>query len=208
MRREPPDSQFYAEVHDLNLEFLGLLAEARERLHGPVFGLEVAVVEQVSRLLPAQLDAMAATPCLLAGFRAGCATRTLPHIAEPAPAPDAAWLDRARLFAAGLLTYTWQMSRRDPLRAALCAGPAGGPIAARMSFRELRNRVEQAVEHIEARFGRGMRFWPDLVRAARDGHTERIELARLTAIQLVTRETVPPAIFASGGSRPAQHPTL
>lgn len=66
MQREAPDTHFYAEISDFNLEFLGLLVEARQRCHGGVFGLDSAVVEQISRLNAAQLVAMAATPCLLA----------------------------------------------------------------------------------------------------------------------------------------------
>ena len=71
MQREAPDTHFYAEMRDLNLEFLGLLAAGRQCCHGPVFGLDTAVVDQISRLDPPQLEAMAATPCLLAGFARG-----------------------------------------------------------------------------------------------------------------------------------------
>jgi hypothetical protein len=41
---------------------------------------------------------------------------------------------------------------------------------------------------MEARFLAPARFWPDLVRAVRDGYPGRMRLARLTAIQLATTE--------------------
>lgn len=188
MRREAPDTRFFSEIKDLNMEFLSLVAAARDRCHGPVFGLDGAVVEHIGRLAPAQLEAMAETPCLLAGFAAARAPRVDSRVAEPAPVSDAQWTGRARLFAAGLLTYAWQVARRDSLRAALCVGPAAAALAGDTSFREIRGYADRALLHLEARFRGSHRFWPDLVRAGRDGHPERLQLARLTAIQLATSE--------------------
>jgi hypothetical protein len=193
MQREPPDTHFYAEVRDLNLEFLSLLAAGRRCCIGPVFGLDTAVVDQIARFNPAELDAMAATPCLLAGFGANLGTRTV-RIAEPPPAGDPEWGVHARLFAAGLLTYVLQMARRDALLAALCAGSAAGSLAGATGFRDIRGYAERALQHLEARFRRQSRFWPDLVRATRDGRPERLHLARLSAIQLATSETSRPVV--------------
>ena len=195
MQREPPDTHFYAEIRDLNLEFLSLLAAGRRCCHGPVFGLDTAVVDPISRFNPAQLDAMAATPCLLAGFGAGRGTRAM-RIAEPPPAGDPEWNAHARLFAAGLLTYVLQMARRDALLAALCAGSAAGPLAGDTGFRDICGYADRALQHLEARFRRQTRFWPDLVRATRDGRPERLHLARLSAIQLATSETGRPLAVA------------
>jgi hypothetical protein len=188
MRREAPDTRFYSEIKDLNVEFLALVAAARDRCHGPVFGLDSAVVEHIGRLAPAQLEAMAETPCLLAGFAAARAPRFDSRVAEPAPVSDPQWTGRARLFAAGLLTYAWQVARRDSLRAALCIGPSAAALAGDTSFRDIRGYADRALLHLEARFRRSHRFWPDLVRAGREGHPERLQLARLTAIQLATAE--------------------
>jgi hypothetical protein len=167
MQREPPDTHFYAEIRDLNLEFLGLLAAGRRCCHGPVFGLDTAVVDQISRLNPPQLEAMAVTPCLLAGFSASRPARAA-RIAEPPPAGDPEWSAHARLFAAGLLTYALQMARRDSLMAALCAGSAAGSLAGDTGFRDI---CGHAARHCST--WRRFLCWTgsaDLVMATRDGH--------------------------------------
>jgi hypothetical protein len=187
MRREAPDTHFYAEIRDLNLEFLGLIAAGKQCCHGPVFGLDAAIVEQISRFSRAELETMAATPCLLAGFGGGRGARPA-RIAEPSPSSDAQWVGHARLFAAGLLTYVLQMAGRDPLRAALCAGSTAGAPACGTAYRDICAGADRALERLEARFRRQTRFWPDLIRATRDGHPERLQLARLSAIQLATFE--------------------
>ncbi len=204
MQREGPDTQFFAEIREFNLEFLGLLARARERGEATVFGLDGAVLEGVRRLDTAQREAIAATPCLLAGFRTVNAGRIALGVAEPVPARDPEWVTAARLFAAGLFGYAWQMSRRDPLRAALCAGPVAGRLCGQMSFREMRAAgAGVALRQLEARFHRCSRFWPDLVAAARDGHTGRLDLARLTAIQLATGELDRRGCYAARAAGPA-----
>ena len=194
MQREAPDTHFYAEIRDFNVEFLGLVSAAAGRCHGPVFGLDPGVVEPIGRLDPSQLVAMAATPCLLAGFAARPPRPA--RIAEPPPAVDADWSEQARLFAASLLAYASRMSRRDSLRAALCASGAVAAVPVLPAGGDIRGHANRALQHLEARFSRHARFWPDLVRASRDGHAERLHLARLTAIQLAMSEgrpAVPPA---------------
>jgi hypothetical protein len=187
MDRKAPDTHFYAELRDMNLEFLGLVARGGRPPGGSLFGLDAAVVDQVARFSAAQLEAMAGTPCLLAGFRAA-PPRVLARVAEPSPGESPLWAEQARVFAASLLTYTSQMARRDPLRAALCTGPAMDVPAAGLRFRDIQGYANRALLHLEARFCRHPRFWPDLVRTAREGHAARLELARLTAIQLASAE--------------------
>jgi hypothetical protein len=188
MRREPPDSRFYVQIRDLNLAFLELVSMGRQRRHGPVFGLDTAVADQISRFNPAQLGEMAATPCLLAGVATSRGARLRERVAEPAPAGDPEWAGQAALFAAGLLTYVWQMARRDSLCVALCAGTTFSMVNDELRFADIRGLANRALHHVEARFLGHARFWPDLVRAARDGHPDRLQLARLSAIQLATSE--------------------
>ena len=191
MTCEAPDTHFYAEMRDFNLEFLDLMVSGRRRCHGPVFGLDTAVVDPISRFSLAQLEAMAATPCLLAGFTV-MVPRAGTRVAEPVPGSDPEWGEHARLFAAGLLTYVRQATRRDSLRTALCVGAAGHLLTGDGGCRDIRSYADRALQQLEARFRRSSRFWPDLVRAARDGHPERLQLARLTAIQLATAEAGSP----------------
>lgn len=204
MRREAPDTRFYNEIKDLNIEFLGLIAAARDACHGAAFGLDSAVVGHIARLGPLQLEAIAETPCILAGF-AEAAARPVSRVAEPAPSSDPEWTARARLFTAGLLTYAWQVSRSDALRAALCVGPAAATLAGDTRFRDIRGYADRALVHLQARFRRSGRFWPDLVRAARDGDPDRLHLARLTAIQLATAE-VNAGPLPRGAPRPRPAP--
>jgi hypothetical protein len=202
MQCEAPDMHFYSEIRDFNLEFLGLVASGRRRCHGQIFGLDAAVVDQISRFNPAQLDAMAATPCLLTGFT-GTAARLGLGVAEPLPAVDPEWGAHARLFAAGLLTYVWQTARRDALRAALCLGTADHLLSGETGFRDIRRHADRALQHLEGRFRCSRRFWPDLVRAAREGHPERLRLAHLTAIQLAMAEVRQVARQRFESDRPA-----
>lgn len=189
MRREPPDSKFFTEIKDFNLEFLSLIASSDTPPEISVFGLDSGISAQVARFGPTQLDVMGDVPCLLAGFSTH-KPRSVLRVAEPRPAePDRAWLEHARLFAAELLTYVWQTTRRDRLRAALCIGADAQVLVRAATVRDIRSYADRAMQHLEARFLRHARFWPDLVRAARDGGADKVQLARLTAIQAATLET-------------------
>jgi hypothetical protein len=68
-----------------------------------------------------------------------------------------------------------------------------------LRFSDIHALAARALLHVEARFAARSRFWPDLVRAARDGNDESIRLARLTAIQLATSEA-----GRGGGHMPAR----
>ncbi|MBM4195575.1 MAG: hypothetical protein FJ197_00555 [Gammaproteobacteria bacterium] len=191
MQREAPDSLFYREIRDFNLEFLGLLAAAREAGHGAAFGLARPTIESIARLSAAQLEAMAMTPCMLASLARERGLRVT-RLAEPPVAADPRWMEDSRVFAARLLTYAWQVARRDSLHAVLCVGPAADVISPDMSYGELRALARGDLRRVEARFHEHPRFWPDLVRAARDGHAEEMRLAQLAAIPLATTDVGPP----------------
>jgi hypothetical protein len=189
MQPEAPDTQFFGEIRDLNLAFLALAVQARELGQRRAFGLDAAVLDGLRRLPGAGLEAIAATPCLLVGFRAeGARERRWCGVAEAQPVIDSAWVASAQLFAATLLGHVWHLSRCDPLRASLCAGDSARGPAGLGSFREVCATAGQALQLLEARFHTRVRFWPDLVTAARDGHSGRLQLARLTAIHLASAE--------------------
>ena len=173
---------------DFNVEFLGLVAAARHACHGAAFGLERPIIERIGQLTPAQLEAMAATPCVLASLAGERLSARHSFLAEPPPAPDPVWAEEARVFAARFLTYAWQMVRRDSLHAVLCFGPAVDTLSVQMSYGELRLVARRELRQLEARFRDHPRFWIDLVRAAREGRSAELRMAQLAAIPLATAE--------------------
>ncbi len=167
------------------------------------------VAEQLERLKPEELDFIAATPVLLAGFEAADRPGEADRIGEAPPSsnpyrivggpielssggPDGeprlndAWSRAARLFTASLLTWLWKMDSRDHLHIALCVGPGGRPPA--LSVPVIENLAVAATEHLRVRFGDHPRFWPDLIRAARSRDDKLRDLSRLAALPLVLAE--------------------
>jgi len=187
-----PDTQFQREIRDFNREFLELLCT--DLRGGSAFGLPPAVRQRLGLLAPAQLEAIAETPCLLAAF-AVLPPRQLPRgVAENSGAdPDLAdhalaeaHAESARLFAASLLTWLWHTAGQDRLLAALCIGPGrlGVEQLASAGFRDLQRVAAGAGHCLEARFCRHPRLWPDLVRAASQADTQLLTATRLSVVQL------------------------
>jgi hypothetical protein len=185
MHRKRPDSQVRREIREFNREFLELLCA--DASPGTAYGLALPVRQRLRVLNPAQLEGLADTPCLLAGF-AVLPPRVLPRGVADAPVtgPRAAEAEAVRLFAASLLVWLWHTARRDRLLAALCVGPGSGGVELLSSagFRDLQRAAAGATECLEARFCRHPRVWPDLVRAAAGAHPEVLAAARLSIVQL------------------------
>jgi hypothetical protein len=201
MRPEPPDSRFYAEITDLNLEFLRLVADSRRHRAEAVFGLEPTIADLIARLTSAQLLAIAETRCLLAGLRQPLRLFAATGVAEArGELSDRRWLEAAQVFAAGLITYAWQVARRDPLRATLCLG-ALAPEFRELGFRDAQRYSAAAPGHLEARFHAHSRLWTDLVTAAYRGGEDRLRLARLGVVQVAlsdaARRALPAAALAA-----------
>jgi hypothetical protein len=187
MRCESPDTDFYAEVRGLNCQFLELVAAARDDPGtGRVLGLGPELVAALRALGSSQLEFIAGVPCLLAGF---AAFPPGPGVAESPPTPvsvDTGWQRAAQLFAASLLTYLWQLGRRDRLLATLCVAPQ--PIRRRdlaaLRIRDIQLGAERAVQYLRARQADHPRLWPDLIRAARSDDPQLRNLCRLRLIPL------------------------
>lgn len=191
MPRKSPDTQVRREIHEFNREFLELVR--RDCSPGAAFGLESPVRQRLRLLNPAQLQAIAETPCLLAAFALlplrlasrGVADAPLPKAREPEG-------DSARLFAASLLVWLWHTARQDRLLAALCVGPGrhGVEQLSTAGFRDLQRGAAGATECLEARFCRHPRLWPDLVRAACISDAQVLIATRLSIVQLtlISRE--------------------
>lgn len=184
MRCEAPDLRFYGELQDLNREFLHLIIEGRQGSR-PVLGLAPEVAGRLCQFEAPQLDAVAATPCLLATLAASAAEPFTTGVRDGSEFGEARWVEATRVYAASLGTYVWQTAPRGALLAALCGAPpvaAGQPVPAAAGTVRAFARVEN--RRLEARFHRHPRFWPDLVAAAAAGNAERMRLAQLTAVQL------------------------
>lgn len=199
MRRGP-------EIAEFNRGFLELV-----RSGGGVaaaFGLEPAVRERLASMTGSQLDLVADMPCLLAGVPAplvagatGVSDPGPRELAEPPAGPT-------QIYAAALLAWLWQAIRQDPLVAALCLGP--GPelrdALARAPLRELQRAAARSGRHLEARFCRHPRFWPDLVRAAATGDARLLLATRVSAVQLTLVRRVPRAPLPPPGQRRTPRP--
>lgn len=185
-----PDTQFRHEIRDFNREFLELVRT--DNRPATAFGLPQPVRQRLGLLAPAQLEAIAETPCLLAAFAVLPPRQVARGVAENggaelvlAPLPPAQ-AEAARLFAASLLTWLWHTARQDRLLAALCIGPGrlGVEQLGSAAFRDLQRTAAGAADCLEARFCRHPRLWPDLVRAATHADTQVLTATRLSVVQL------------------------
>lgn len=185
MQRNWPHTQVCREIQEFNRAFLDLVCS--DQGSGAVFGLDAPVRQRLRLLAPPQLQAIAATPCLLAAF-APLAPGPAPRgVADtPLPLVPAAQADEARLFAAALLVWLWHTARQDRLLAALCVGPGqqGVDALSGPGFLELQRTAAGAADRLEARFCRHPRIWPDLVRAAGAADAEVLTATRLSLVQL------------------------
>jgi hypothetical protein len=188
MRCKTPDIRFYSDLSGLNAGFLSLVADPGLLWHGPVLGLNAAIVSAIRGLTKTENDFIATTPCPLVGIETLPPPNRVADLPPDAEPDDVRWLDSARLFSAELVIYLWQMARRDRLTAALCFGPDSREAdrMADMSFGEIQECA--AVYRLRARFADHPRFWPDLVRAARVTDPDLQSLTRLTIIPLALTE--------------------
>lgn len=186
MRCKAPDIAFFADLRDLNAECLALIRGHRPTTSPRVLGLEAGVVTQIRGLSPVEIDFVAATPCLLAGFTALPTAKTVSEAGSLPTLQDRTWYETARVFAATLMTYLRQVAREDRLTIALCVGPRRAVAAelAALPLTQIPARAALAVSGLEARFADNPRFWPDLLRAACSGDREARVLACLTSIPL------------------------
>lgn len=184
MRCKPPDTDFYSELFDLNVEFLQLLKAGAPGLDGSLLGLNRTAAAGLARLGSEQLAYIARTPVLLAGFSGWPGDHFIGDTGRAGNDPG--WIDEARLYCASLMTYLWQMARRDSLIGGLCFGVSDELNArfATTGFRDICSSAQFAVVRLEARFGRHPRFWTDLIRAAGSGDSTIRRVARLSSLTI------------------------
>jgi len=193
---EAPEKRFFCELRELNAEFLSLAGHPDRPGGRELFGLEPALSECIGSLSAEQLDFVAGTPVLLAGFAAIDAPPGIGERTAYFDAADGNWLASTQAFSAGLMTYLWQIARRGGLDAAFCVGLSRDQVRrlAAWRFADIRVLAATASQRIEARFCHHPRFWPELIRAAGSGAKPVQRLLRLSAISL-----------AISGPRPGVH---
>ena len=190
MQCKPPDMRFYAELKDLNAGFLKLVIDHGSSWRESVFGLDAGSTAALRSLSEIELDYIAAAPGLLASFSILPPPRSVSEMRADLHRLDDRWLESARIFCIALMTYLWQLARRDPLVTTLCVGPGSARVSrlAELSFREIQGCADRATYQLKARFGNHPTFWPDLIRAARSQDAEFQALSRLAIIPLTVAE--------------------
>ena len=191
MRPDYSDMRLYDHLTGLNRGFLGLITAPGPLHEAPVLGLDAAIVAQLRRLSPVELEFIAGTPGLLACFaRVPSALLRVAETPLVQASVQTGWRESARLYVTGLLTYLWQMEQQDWPCCALCAGSAepGPEPLAEFDFARIRSSADLAVDQLRARFTAHPSFWIDLIRSARSGDEEFQALSRLTVIPLVLAE--------------------
>lgn len=189
MQCKPPDMHFYRELKDLNASFLSLVVDHGSSWQEPVLGLDAGSTAALRSLSTTELDFIATTPGMLANF-AVMPPRSVSESPADLRHSDERWRESLRLFCAALMTYLWQLARRDRLVTALCVGPGGARISnfAALNFREIQGCADRAMYQLTARFGGHPTFWPDLIRAARSRDEEFRVISRLVIIPLTLAE--------------------
>ena len=185
MRCKAPDKAFFADLQDLNREFLALIKRSPATPETGALGLDPPIAEPIRRLTAEEVDFIATTPCLLAALTRLPVVTAVGEVQTVSP-KDQQWYESARVFAASLMTYLRQLDHRDPMTVALCIGPALA-LAEKLAIlplREMQSRAGVAVNELEARFADNPRFWPDILKAAHSADEELRMLACLTSIPL------------------------
>ena len=189
MRCKPPDNRTYQALHSLNAGFLALVIGPDATGAVSQLGLGPQISSRLACLAPEELEFIAGTPSLLAGFKTpdpACAVLSR-GVAESAAV---SWSDTRSeavcVFAAALLTYLWQMDRRDQLIRALCVGSTEA--LPDLTVARIQAYATEATHRLRARFANHPCFWPDLIRAARSHDPDLRSLSRLTVIPLALAE--------------------
>ena len=138
MTRKHPDLLIHTETTDINREFLRILTEPPLTGHARDFGLDVITLKCLRRLESEQLDELAGTPLLLAEFRPlpdstnSCKPQRM--VADSKLSDD--WQQEVTGFANRLLTFIWQVTRREPALSAFRLGldQADAPANGRTEF--------------------------------------------------------------------------
>ncbi len=184
-----PGRELAGEITAINRSFLALLTDPAVAGQASLCGLNAGVLTRLRQLDPAQLDALAQAPVLLAGFG------LLPGATRAAIPPDCQvadsgvprqWSNQALQFANRLLTSLWHYSRQADGITEFCIGLDNAAAAwlAGLSFVELCERADAVCASLQARHAGHPGCWPDLVASARAAQPARLAAAQLSLIPL------------------------
>lgn len=195
MSLEYSEMRIVTEMTDLNRGFLALLTRPGAVRMASGLGLHAEVVEQLRQLSSAERDDIARTPGLLACFAPQNRAAGL-RVAErcgPLETELCAWIDAARLYVTGLLTWLSRFDERQMPWSALClGGNTAGPEALQgFEFARITDSAEWAAGRLRARFTGHPSFWPDLIQSARSNNADLQALARLKVIPFALAEQCP-----------------
>jgi hypothetical protein len=204
MRCKSLDTVVRSELRSLNSGLLRLLIWPGYAEGARSLGLAPEIIAQLRALTADDLEFIAGTPALLAGFEMSATVNAAGQVAEPGSRrhlrsldamscdtfePIDPWSQAAHLFTATLLTWLWKTDSRDQLVMALCMGP-DHPLP-RLGVSRIEALAAHARQRLRVRFGNKPRFWPDLIRAARSRDTDLRELSRLAVLPLMLAEEHP-----------------
>jgi hypothetical protein len=204
MRCKSLDTAVRSELRSLNSGLLRLLTRPGYAEGVRSLGLAPEITARLRALSADDLDFIAGTPALLAGFELPPTADVADHVADPGPhqrfrMPDPMpcdtlavidpWSQAAHLFTATLLTWLWKTDCRDQLVMALCLGPDHA--LPRLGVAQIETLAAHARQRLRVRFGDKPRFWPDLIRAARSRDTDLREFSRLAVLPLMLTEERP-----------------
>lgn len=208
MQCKSPDTRIYDDLTSLNAGLLRILVwQDRPDAPGQP-ALAPTIATQLRELSLEELEFIAGTPALLAGFVASVDGNRVDRVADSAvfaghyvPAdpqssgagapqlPGDDLLRVTRVFTATLLTWLWKSDQHDELVRALCIGYREK--LPRLSVPLIESLATDAAPRLRVRFADHPRFWPDLVSAARSGDPQLRALSRLAVIPLVLAEDQP-----------------
>ena len=195
MSPEYSEMRMVAEIGDLNRGFLALLTRSGARRMAPGLGLQTAIVDQLRQLTDAERDQMARTPGLLACLappNQSAGLRVADQV-RPFAVELNFWIDAARLYAIGLLTWLSRIDDRQMPWAALCLGgeAAGRDTIQGFDFARISDSAEWAAGRLRARFTGHASFWPDLIHGVRSNNADLQMLSRLKMIPYALAEQCP-----------------
>jgi hypothetical protein len=188
MLSKPPELAFQMELTEINREFLALATDVRVATASNLFGLAADILGPLRELTSGQLDAIAATPLLLAEFAPlpGPGTGLIEEV-PPLPGNlSMAWRRDADGFANRLLTCIWQATRQDALLTAFCIGIdiERQQALAGLSFSHISQLAGRSLNGLRMRLAAHPSFWTDLIRSVRRGTDAQLTACRLAMIPL------------------------